>query len=99
MDGPIIVLVASTLYAIAISFGLGREMDDRIVTRPLIVAGGIAIVVFAKEWGNWQEIGEWLLWFLAAGFPQAVRVAVLHINAEKKARLKGLSVQGTEGKQ
>jgi hypothetical protein len=92
VEGPIIALVFSTLYAVAISFGIGREMDDRVVTRPLIVAGGIVIVVIVKEWGNWAEMGEWLLWFGAAGIPQMVRVAVLHINADKKARLIRLSV-------
>lgn len=93
MDGPLVALVGSTLYAVAISFGVGRDMDERTVTRPLIVAGGIAIVVLAKEWGNWREVGEWFLWFGAAGIPQAVRVAVIHINADKRAQLTKLGIR------
>ncbi len=92
MERLIITLAAATLYAIFISNGIGRELDDRIVTRPLVVAGGVVIVILGKTWGDWQEAGEWFLWFALASGPLLLRSAVIHIHNEQREKLARYSV-------
>lgn len=86
-DGLLIVVLASALYAVAISFGMPREFDNRAITRPIIVAGGLAIVIVVKEWGDWDEMGMWFIWLGIAAVPQVLRVAVIHVQEERKKNL------------
>lgn len=92
MDDLFWVLVSSTLYSVAISGGIGRDMDDHIVTRPLVISAGIFMVIAVKEWGNWPVVVEWLIWFCVAGIPQTIRVAVIYLREEKKAKLRTLGI-------
>lgn len=93
MEGLLIAILASALYAVAISWGMAREFDNRIVTRPIIVAGGIAIVVLAKEWGNWDIVSSWFIWLGVSAIPQVIRVAVIHVNDERRKRLQRAGIQ------
>lgn len=96
-EGLLIVIMASALYAIAISYGMPREMDNRIITRPIVVAGGIAIVIVVKEWGNWDAMVTWFVWLAVSAIPQVIRVAVIHINDDKRRKLQGLGIgQGSD---
>lgn len=92
MERLIITVAAATLYAVSISFGMGRELDDRIVTRPLVVAGGVAIVILGKTWGDWNEAGVWFLWFALASVPLLVRSAMIHIHNDQREKLARYSV-------
>lgn len=98
MDRLIIVFLCSALLAIGISFGIGRELDDRIVTRPWVVAAGVLLVVLCKEWGNWEVVSEWCMWFAVAGMPQAFRVAVIHIRSEKRGILLSMGIKKDDKK-
>lgn len=98
MEALLVLVMASTLYAAAISVGYGRDFDDRIVTRPIVVGIGVALVVILKEWGDWQAMQEWFVWFGVASIPQVVRVAILYVKDDKRAKLRVLGIHRDEQK-
>lgn len=76
LTGLLITVLVAVIYAGLISVGYGKRMDDLIVTRPLVVAGGVLIVIVGKTWGDWQETGEWVVWFGACSVAMWVRSAI-----------------------
>ena len=71
--------LSSTLYAAAISVGYGKRMDDDIVTRPLVVAGGVAIVIagYSASKRDGSIFRDLFLWFAVAALPLMLRSALL----------------------
>ncbi len=95
MEALAFLLTASALYAAALSVGYGRDFDDHIVTRPLVVGVGIALVVIFKEWGDWQAMQEWFVWFFVASIPQVIRVGIIYVKDDKRAKLKVLGIHSS----
>lgn len=71
--------LGSALYAAAISVGYGKRMDDDIVTRPLVVAGGVAIVIagYSASRRDGSLFRDLFMWFAFAALPLMLRSALL----------------------
>lgn len=96
MERLALMVMGQALFAIAITpKGFLRNLDDHVITRPIIVATGIALVVFTKEWGNWAEIQEWVMWFGVAAIPQVLRVAYLYFEQDRERALEQHRIRGT----
>jgi hypothetical protein len=89
MEKPLIGLLAATLYAILISTQPGRRFDDEAVTRPLVVAGGVLIVIGAYAWYK-ADAGvfvELFMWFAGLSVPMWTRAGILYFQQADRAAL------------
>lgn len=82
-----LVFAAASLYAAAISFGLLKEFNEHPSTAPLVVAGGVLLVIGIGTWGKWDVFVQWFLLFAAGGIPMLVRGAVMHVLEQRALRL------------
>lgn len=82
------LLILTSIYAVLISFGIGKELDDDPATRYLVIAGAILIVILARTWGDWQEAGDWILWFAVGSLPLVLRAAILYLREKRQAALR-----------
>lgn len=75
----------SILYGIVISFGYGKRLDDNIVTRPIIVIGGVLIVLGGYAWGarDLDAFWELLKWFAAGGLPMILRSGLIFVRQQE----------------
>lgn len=96
MEQIAITLAASAVYAAAISTGIGRKLAEEQVTLPIVVAGGVLIVLTGYSWGDWQQFADLLLWFALCALPLLVRAAVLHVQEQEQARVERYSVRQIE---
>jgi hypothetical protein len=85
----LIGLLAATLYAAMISVGMGRRFDDEIVTRPLVVAGGVLIVIGSYAWykSDADILVELFIWFAALSVPMWTRSGILYLQQLDRAAL------------
>lgn len=93
MEHIAITFAGCTLYAIAISVGLGRKLAEHQVTLPVVVAGGVLIVLIGYSWGDWQQFADLLLWFALCSLPLLLRAAVLFVWEAERAQLDKYSVR------
>ena len=92
MEHLFVTVGASVLYAVAISVGYGRKLDESEVTRPLVVAGGVLIVLAGYTRLEWQQFSELFIFFTFAAIPQMLRVAILFVRRQDAAARKAHSV-------
>lgn len=100
--GILVMVLMAIVYASAISVGWGKRMDDDVATRPVILAGGVLIVIASYAWSksNIQVFYDLLVWFSLAAIPLFIRSAILHFQQEdakahqrEQEELKRYSVQ------
>lgn len=82
-----LLAVASGLYAVLLCYGYLRDLDEYTVTRPIVVAGGVLLVISVGTWGDWAAFNRWFLLFGAAGIPMLLRSAFLFVIEQRTKRL------------
>lgn len=92
MEQIAITVTAVSVYAVAISTGIGRKLAEEQVTLPIVVAGGVLIVLAGYSWGDWRQFSDLLLWFALCALPLLVRAAVLHVREQERRQLQHYSV-------
>lgn len=80
------------LYAILISTGIGRRMDDDLVTRWIVVVGGVLIVLVPNAWGDWDSLRGWLIAFGLNSFPLIGRAAYLYHADRRVAEIRRFGI-------
>src|SRR3990172_10407671 len=83
-----LVFAAAALYAAAISFGLLKEINQHTATAPIVVAGGVLIVIGIGTMGDWDAFSRWFMLFAAAGIPMLLRGPVVFVLEQRAAELK-----------
>ena len=86
----VITFLLSVLYGIVISVGYGKRLDDNIATRPIVVVGGVLIVIGGYAWskGSLELLEELVIWFAVAGMPMAVRCGLIFVKQDEEAEKK-----------
>lgn len=89
MEKILIGLLGTTLYGVAISVGIGKRLDEELVTRPLIVAGGVLIVIGSYAWYKADPgvFVELFVWFAALSAPMWTRSGILFLQERDAAEL------------
>lgn len=97
MEKLLIAILAATLYAALISVGIGRRFDDEVMTRPIVVAGGVLIVIGAFAWykGDADLFAELFMWFAACSAPMWTRSGILYLQQLDRAALARHSLDHT----
>ena len=95
MDIPkeLVLVAASTAYALLRSQGIGRKLDDERVSRPLVVAGGVLLTIAVWSWGDATQMGSWFTAFAIASLPQLLEVAVTHVREREQQNVARHSVK------
>lgn len=99
MEKLLIGLLATTLYGVVISFGLGRKLDDEVVTRPLVVAGGVLIVIGSYAWYRVDAalFVELFVWFASLSAPMWMRSGLLFLQEREREALARHSIDPRVG--
>lgn len=90
----LLIVVASTLYTVLISWKPILEMDDDRTTRWLVTAGGVAIVVVIAAWDGPVGMLDLFVGFGLAVVPVILRAALFQRIQERNRSIESAYVQG-----
>ena len=83
-----LVLVAvSTAYAAVLSFGWGRKMCEYAIGRVMVTAGGVLITLAVLTLDKPERFWSLFIGFTLAAAPQFLRVVILYIVEQDRAKV------------
>lgn len=83
-----LIVVVMTLYAIAISWGPIRKLDDDPEWRWMITAVGVAMVIAIATWQTQVHTLDLFIAFGVATPPMWVRSAIIHYASEDRRAIR-----------
>jgi len=79
--------ILTTTYALLISIPIVRAVEEDMMTRWMITAGGVALVLVSAAWNGPVDMLTLFVHFGVASVPFWIRSTVYHLEAERRRRL------------